>query len=184
MNDNKIVKDFECYDGLNIELVIETYNNYIYTIIKNAITNQEDIEEILSDVFTIFWKNYNANKIAKDDKVKAYLIGIAKNLIKQKYRNYNTENIMENIDNIEIVDNYDISKIVEDNEKSRLIIELQENMKDIERKIFIMFYYQNKKIKYIAKNLNITQTRVKVTLYRLRKLAKKKFKENGYDYGK
>ena len=46
-----------------------------------------------------------------------------------------------------------------------------------------MFYYQNQKVKDIAKNLNISVAKVKIILYRLRNLIKKKFKERGYNYG-
>lgn len=184
MNDNKILKDFASEDGLNIEDVIKTYNNYIYTIIKKLITNNEDIEEILSDVFIILWNNYY--KLEENTKVKPYLVGITKNLIRKKYRNYNYENIIQNIDETEneIIDNCDVLKLVEENEKSKIISEIIDNMKKEEKQIFIMFYYQNKKIKDIAKNLNISVSKVKITLYRLRNLVKKKFKERGYDYGK
>lgn len=182
LNNNEKIADFEEENILNIEKVIEKYNNYIYTILKNAITNEEDIEEILSDVFTVLWKNYF--KLDKDINIRAYLIGIAKNLIKKKYRNY--MRFTENIDDIENTVNEDINieELIEENEKSKIISMLIDNMKEEEKQIFTMFYYKGTKVKEIAKLLNITETKVKVTLYRLRKQVKKNFKERGYDYGK
>lgn len=53
--DTKTIADFEYNNILNIELVIEMYNPYIYTILKNCLSNQEDIEEILSDVFMVLY---------------------------------------------------------------------------------------------------------------------------------
>lgn len=182
LNNNEKIADFEEENILNIEKVIEKYNNYIYTILKNAITNEEDIEEILSDVFTVLWKNYF--KLDKDINIRAYLIGIAKNLIKKKYRNY--MRFTENIDDIENTVNEDINieELIEENEKSKIISMLIDNMKEEEKQIFTMFYYKGTKVKEIAKLLNITETKVKVTLYRLRKQVKKNFKERGYNYGK
>lgn len=55
MNNNEIIADFEEKNILNIEKVIETYNHYIYSIIEHSISNQEDIEELLSDVFLSLW---------------------------------------------------------------------------------------------------------------------------------
>ena len=72
----------------------------------------------------------------------------------------------------------------ENNEKSKIILEVQNSMKEEEQKIFIMFYYQNQKVKDIAKVLNISVSKVKIVLHRLRNLVKKKLKERGYDYGK
>lgn len=69
-------------------------------------------------------------------------------------------------------------------EKSKIISILIDIMKTQEKQIFTMFYYKGNKVKDIAKLLNITETKVKVTLYRLRKQVKKNFKERGYDCGK
>lgn len=186
MNDNKIIKDFKSENSLNIERIIEKYNNYLYTIIKKLITSQEDLEEILSDVFIALWNNYNNNKVDENTKIKPYLIGITKNLVRKKYREYNSEHFINCIDDIEIEisDDYDILELTERNEKSKIILEVQSSMKEEEQKIFIMFYYQNQKVKDIAKILNISVSKVKVTLHRLRKLVKKKLKERGYNYGK
>lgn len=57
-------------------------------------------------------------------------------------------------------------------------------MKEQEAQIFVMFYYQSRKVKEISAELGITKNKVKVTLYRLRKFVRKKLKKRGYDYGK
>lgn len=183
--DTKTIADFENNNVLNIELVIEIYNSYIYTILKNCLSSQEDIEEILSDVFMILWKNYP--QINNNIKIKPYLVGITKNLIRKKYRNLKIEKLeSENIEDYEnIVSNYiDIENLMETNEKSKIISNTLDSMKEQEKKIFIMFYYKSQKIKEIAKQMNISQGKIKTVLHRTRKVIKKKLKERGYDYGK
>lgn len=184
MDDNKIIRDFEDDAKLNIEKVIKTYNTYIYTVLKNSIASEEDIQEILSDVFFIFWKK--ADALEKDIKVKSYLIGITRNLIKKKYAHYNIDYEFESFDDIqnELYSNIDVINNLETANKIEIVEEVLNSIKDQEKEIFIMFYYQNKKVKDIAKKLNISVSKVKVTLHRLRKLAKKKLKERGYNYGK
>lgn len=167
---------------LNIEKVINRYNSYICKILSNSISNQVDIEEILADVFIIFWEKYD--RLDKKAEVKPYLIGIVKNLIKRKYRDYHI-----NFENIELYDNdikYDVDfdNIVENKEKAQIISDCLNNMKEIDRKIFIMFYYTQKKIKEISKELKISESRVKIILHRKRKIIRKNLKERGYDYGK
>lgn len=117
--DTNTIADFENNNILNIELIIETYNPYIYTILKNIISNSIDIENL-----------------------------------------------------------------IETNEKSKIILNALDNMKEEEKKIFIMFYYKSQKIKEIAKQMNISQGKIKTVLHRTRKVIKKKLKERGYDYGK
>lgn len=182
--DSKTIADFENNNILNIEEIIKNYNPYIYTILKNSMSNSEDIEEILSDVFMVLWKNYE--KIDKSIKVKPYLVGITKNLIRKKYRILNVKHTIESIEDYEdeISDYIDVQVLVEKNEKSKVISDAIDSMKDEEKQIFIMFYYKSKKIKEISKELNVSETKTKITLYRLRKFIKKKLKERGYDYGK
>ena len=55
-------------------------------------------------------------------------------------------------------------------------------MKDIDRDIFILFYYNSMTIKQIAKRLNISEVNTKTKLYRVRKKIKKILIEGGYCY--
>lgn len=176
------IASFEEDGILNIERVISGYNAYIYKILRNSISNEADIEEILSDVFIIFWKNYK--RLDRETEIKPYLIGITKNLIKKKYRDYSV-----NIENIELYENnivshINIEELVENKEKSEIISDSLSNIKDIDRRVFIMFYYNQKKIKDIAKILKVSEAKVKIILYRVRKIIKKNLKERGYNYGK
>lgn len=179
---NETIESFEENGVLNIEKIINGYNAYIYRILRNSISNEFDIEEILSDVFIIFWKNYK--RLDKQTEIKPYLIGITKNLIKKNYRDYNV-----NIENIELYENnieynINIEKLAENKEKSKVISETLNNLKEIDRNVFTMFYYNQKKIKDISKILKISEAKVKIILYRARKSIKRNLKERGYDYGK
>ncbi len=98
-------------------------------------------------------------------------------------------NINHTIENIEDYENeisnfIDIDSLVEENEKSKIISNTLDNIKSEEKQIFILFYYQSKKIKEISKEMNVSQGKIKTILHRTRKIIKKKLKERGYDYGK
>ena len=119
----------------------------------------------------------------KDIEIKPYLVGITKNLIKKKYRDYNVN--MESIDDYEndIITHINIEELAENNEKSKIVSESLSKLKELDRKIFITFYYNQKKIKEIAKIFKISETKVKIILYRARKSIKRTLKERGYNYG-
>lgn len=173
---------FKKNEILDIERVIESYSSYIYRILRNNITNESDIEEIASDVFIIFWKNYQ--RLESDIPIRPYLVGITKNLIKKKYKEYNIK--CENVELYEedIAYQFDIENLAESQEKSKIISETLKQMKEEEQTIFILFYYKQQKIKDIAKLLKISEAKVKIVLFRIRKLIKKNLKERGYSYGK
>lgn len=163
---------------LDIEAVMTQYTNYIYTIIKSKSSafNQEDIEEIISDVFLTLWNN--REKIDCDKKLSPYIAGITKNLIKKKYRD---RKIYENIEDYEeqLIISEKIDLYFEEQEQNEMIIQELDKFKDEEQTIFLMFYYQNKRIKEIANLLNISESKVKMKLSRTRKKLKYKLKERG-----
>lgn len=180
--ENEKILAFKKNGILDIERIIECYNAYIYKILRNSISNEEDIEEILSDVFIIFWKNYK--KLDENLEIRPYLIGITRNLFKKKYREYKM-----NIENIEVyennmVSNINIEDLAEEEEKSQIISNCLDNTQKIYRDVFTMFYYNQKKIKGISANLNISEAKVKIILHRARKSIKKDLKKRGYSYGK
>ena len=75
---------------LNIDALLDDYYDYLYTVIKNYTTlPNEDIEEIIADVFIAVWKN-NPN-IGENVSIKYYMIRIAKNIINKKYRTIQTK---------------------------------------------------------------------------------------------
>lgn len=179
---NKTLKDFLNNGVLDIEGIVALYSSYIYTILKNSINNNEDIEELISDVFMAVWYNYK--NLEPNMKLKPYLIGITKNLVKKKYRelsnNVSTCDISD-FDNLsEAFTN--ISDVVEESEKSRVILRKLNELKYEEKQIFIMFYYNSQKVKEIAEVLGVSKSKVKMTLHRVRKKLKSELKKGGYSY--
>jgi len=172
--EEKTIELFKKNEILDIERVIESYSSYIYKMLTKSIANEADIEEIVSDVFIIFWKNYQ--RLENTTPIKPYLVGITKNLIKRKYKEYNIK--LENVEMYEetIAYHIDLENLVEGREKSKIISETLNKIKEEEQTIFILFYYKQQKIKDIAKVLKISEAKVKIVLFRIRKLIKKNLK--------
>lgn len=164
---------------LQMKKIMETYNNYISTIIRNSHINlsNEDIEEVILDVFLTLWKNQNKLDINKS--MSAYISGITKNLIKYKYRQCK---ITKNIEEYEekLIDNSNIEITLLQNEKQKIISEELEKIKQEDKEIFIEYYYDDKNIKEISKKFNMTESKVKSKLFRVRKRLNKILKKRGY----
>ncbi len=183
METNKLC-DYMENETLDIDMLIDDYYSYIYIVVKNGISiniSQEDMEEIISDTFVAFWKN--SKYLRKDLLVKPYLKGIAKNLIKNKYRDNNINVSIENYENT-LVEDFDIDDILESNEKNELIIDTLKTLNKNEYSIFMMYYYEGKNIKEISKELNLSVSNVKTILHRVRKKIKRNLEDGGYSYGK
>ena len=176
MNDCKEIKHYIKNNELDLEKIITEYSSYIATIINNMARdnlNNEDKEEIISEVFFILWKNMNKLNINKY--LSSYIAGITRNVVKEYLRKIKVnfdisdyENSLYSYDKIDLLDNSieEISKI-----EKKL-----KNMKEIDKKVFLDFYYSSKSIKDIAKENQITEFNVKQRLYRIRNKIKKEVK--------
>jgi RNA polymerase sigma-70 factor (ECF subfamily) len=181
---NEVLNDYIINGKIDIDKIIDDFYGYVYIVVKNGVSisiTNEDIEEIISDIFVALWKN--SDDLLKVTAIKPYLAGIAKNVIRNKYRNielnFSISDYEENL-----VDTYNIEKITEENEQNKVILDTLKTLKIDEYKIFIMFYYESKSIKEIAKILNYSTSNVKTILHRVRKIIKRNLEDGGYSYGK
>ena len=82
-----MLKDYLENGKLNIDKMLDDFYGYVYIIVKNGVSSHitdEDVEEIISDVFVAIWKN--SDNLSATTDLKAYLAGTAKNRIRNKYR--------------------------------------------------------------------------------------------------
>ena len=179
---NKKIREY-IFDGkLDITNIIKDFAGYVFVIIKNSKYNfnDEDIEEIASDVFLVIWQNRNKLDINKE--IKPYIAGITKNLIMKKQRTITNQNLDIELIERTIHDNIDVYYTAEEKEKTAIIMEELEKMKEEDKRIFMSYYYLSKKIKDISKELNISEIKVKSRLSRIRKKLKKELEKRGYGY--
>lgn len=179
MSEKKLIKDYMLKSELDIEEIMKNYTPYIYTILKNRNVNltNEDIEEIISDVFLAVWKNQNRLNINKE--ISPYLVGITKNLYNKKIRNKKDVIDIDNYQNI-LTETESIEIKIENTEKEKLIMFVVNNMKQEDKDIFILYYYNSRTMKEIANILSITEKKVKSRLFRIRQKVKKFLEKRGY----
>ena len=167
---NKIEK-YKSNQKLDLQKVIDEYSSYVRTIINNMASeylSKEDVEEIVSDTFFILWKNRNSEIKYLD----SYIAGIAKNLIKEKFKKCNiTYNIEDYENNIGYFD--ELEMFSEEREKINNLEIGYKALNEMELKLISLFYYSSKSIKEIAKELKMSETNVKTKLFRIRKKLKK-----------
>ena len=181
---NHLIKMYIENGQLDIKKIVEDYSGYVYTVVKNSVKGnltQGDIEEIIADIFFVLWSNQE--KLEIDKPLNAYLVGISRNLIKEKYRKNKITVSLEEQEGY-LTDNRDISMICEQNEKMYFIEKALKSMKKIDMQIFKRYYYASQKVKEIAKELNISEMQVKTRLHRIRNKIKKEMKKGGYENGR
>ena len=159
-------------EKFDIEKIVKEYSMCLNSIINNKVGNKlsfEDKEEILTDAFFVLWKN--KDKVTSS--IKSYLIGVVNNLIKEKCVK---KKITYNINDFENSVEFSNVCVFEQSDKFEIIEEIISKLREEDKKIIKLFYYEDMSIKSIAKKLNISEGNVKIRLFRLRKLIRKEVK--------
>ena len=84
---NEILKDYLVKGKVDIDKIIDDFYSYVYVIVKNGISisiTDEDIEEIISDVFLAIWKNSDKLSETRIVNIKTVAI-IQPELVKYKF---------------------------------------------------------------------------------------------------
>lgn len=180
LKDKKIYNYFD-NNKLAIEKVFDDYTNYVYKIINNSYTSfsKEDIEEIILDVFFTLWNNQN--KLDYNRNMSAYIAGITRNIIKKKSKKNRTNNNIEDFQE-EMIDMNNIELNLIQKEKNKIMYDELEKLKPDMKNIFIEYYYSDKSISQISTMFNISKSKIKTNLYRVRKKLKKALIERGENY--
>lgn len=152
------------------ELYDKTYNNVLKYVICNC-SNIDDVKDIIQNIYLELLKVLN--KKLEYNNINAYIMGIAKNKVKEYYRfNYKAKiiSIFSPKEDLELIDtipsDIDIPRDLMQKEDLQFIWNYLRKKKVIIFKVFYLYYYTNMSIKDIAKELNISVSNVKHYLYR------------------
>lgn len=172
MNELKDKEEYLQNEKFDMEKIVKEYTLFLNSIVNSKANNRlsfEDKEEILTDAFYILWKNQE--KVTTT--IKAYLVGVVNNLIKEKMKKnkiiYDFDESQNSIDNLN-------NEPFEDSSKIEKIEEIIGELNEKDRKIIRLFYYEDKSIKEISKKLGLSESNIKIRLFRIRKTIKKKLK--------
>lgn len=178
MKKENMIESYIVDNQLDMPRVFDEYYHYVSTIIKNKHTIKlEDEEEMIADVFLILWKN--KDRLDRKAVFSPYIAGITKRLIYRKYRELSKMMEFSQYEN-EMISHFNVDEIVEQKEMNDCITKNLKALGNTEYEIFKKFYYEGKKVKQIAKEMNLSNSNVKTKLHRTRKRIREILKVGGF----
>jgi RNA polymerase sigma-70 factor (ECF subfamily) len=161
---------------ITFDLVYEKYYNHLHTIIKENVKNENNLQDIINDVFVHINNVLHINN-NKNGNILNWLSVITKNKtldLKRKKKNVFS---FVSMDEIENEPSYE--QCYENDDYNNHMIDMIMNMlSSEENRILTMFYYNGDTLKEIAKKLKLPEDSIKVKLFRLRKKVQKAFNCN------
>lgn len=179
--DEMIIRRYMKRDESAIVKTKEEYGAYCKSIISNILASQEDVEECLNDVWLRVWNAIPPNNPAN---LKAFVGKIARESAIDRYRKNcalkrnDSGTISINEIEKEISSKYSLWNDIENKCITDAINNFLHRCKKEPRDIFICRYFYMDSIKEIAEQFSISESKVKMTLHRMRiKLKKYLLKE-------
>lgn len=179
MKEKKELENYIINKKIDLDKIVDDYTPYIRKIIQNMVGNnltEEDKEEIILDTFFVLWKKYNEN--IKINFLDSYIAGVSRNLVKEKLKTLRYSIDIEQYQN-SIEYSY-LETYTQEREEIKELYNKINNLKENDIKIIKMFYYSNKSIKDIAKELKISEVNVKTKLHRIRKKIRQELRKGGF----
>lgn len=161
------------------EIYDSTYSDILrFTIIKCH--NINDVNDIMQEVYLELWNILNKKDVV-DKNIRSFIMGIANNKIKKHYSLISKLNsislFIKDEKDIEMIDNlkdkFDIEQfIIKSDEWDRIWNYIKQNKNQNIPKIFYLHYKLELTIKEISKELNLSESYIKNSIYRtLRELC-------------
>ena len=143
----------------SINEAIEIYTPYLSTVIYNMVGNglpKEDVEEIVSDVFVMLWKNAEYIDLSKGT-LRSYIAASARNFALKRL---NKKKDYTSLDDIELPteDNYEDAN-------ANSVWDAVMSLGEPDNEIFVRFYKFDERLKDISKatGLNISTIKTKLS---------------------
>ena len=183
MDDKQII---DLYWERSEKAISETdskYGSYFRYIAHNILHNYEDTEECVNDTYLRAW---NIMPPQRPNRLAVFLGKITRNLSLNRYEARYAEKrgggqVSYVLDELQecISDCTDVAQLVEDKEVVDAIDHFLQKLPKKQRKIFVQRYWYMSSIKDIAADLGMTESKVKVTLFRIRTALKDFLEKEG-----
>lgn len=183
MDDREIV---ELYFERNENAIKETkdkYEKYCSYIANNILNSKPDTEECVNDTYLATW---NSIPPSKPNSLKAYVGKITRNLALNRYnasrakkRNDGVELVLDELSEVLADSESDGRNLTDDLTLKYALNVFVGSLKQETREIFVRRYWFLSSIKEIARDYDISESKVKVTLLRTRELLRDFLRKEG-----
>lgn len=172
MEDKQIIDLYIERSETAISETANKYGKYCHHIAYNILYNSEDSEECVNDTYLRAWNNIPPQI---PEQLKAFLGKITRNLALDKYKYYNRDKrgngqVVLALDELEecVPSTSSTEQAITDMELVEVFNRFLAGLAEEKRKIFMRRYWYMSSIKEIASDFAMSESKVKMILFRVR----------------
>ncbi|MBN2890754.1 MAG: RNA polymerase sigma factor [Bacteroidales bacterium] len=143
--------------------IVDNHSDNVYRFIYKSIKNQDDAKDVVQEAFSRLWKNKDS---VDPEKAKSYLFSTAYHVMIDDIRKRKRE---------KIIDEYETNKHFHNEQYSDLKEVLNkaiDTLPDIQKNVILLRDYEGYSYKEIGDITNLSESQVKVYIFRARKALK------------
>ncbi|WP_027625995.1 sigma-70 family RNA polymerase sigma factor [Clostridium lundense] len=159
-----------------LEFAVDLYGDLVYKVVYSVLGSGfevHSIDECINDVFLSSWNNIDSFHSEKGN-FKSWIIAISKYKAIDYKRKLYKEKSLECIDDIIVRGEQEIEKLIILEENREELLQAINELKDVDKKIFIKRYFLDEDIENIARELGVNRSTVDNRLSRGRKVLREK----------
>jgi RNA polymerase sigma factor (sigma-70 family) len=152
--------------------IISRYQSLVCSLAFSATGSLSQSEDLAQETFVTAWKKLS--ELREPEKLRAWLCGIARNLINNSLRKHGREPSHRAESLEEISESHSPEPLPAEqaisNEEAAILWRSLEKIPEIYRELLVLFYREHQSIEAVAQNLELTEDAVKQRLSRGRKM--------------
>lgn len=171
--DDIIIERVKAGDKNAYAIIVDRYKDKVYSLVLGIVRNEETAKELAQDIFI---KAYSAlKKFRKESSFSTWIYRIAYNTAISETRK-NKQKVKSFDEQLEKASSMSISDTFEEEEKNEMrksiLNKAIKQLKDEERLILMLYYFEEQSVEEISQSSGLSQSNVKVKLFRLRNKLK------------
>lgn len=143
--------------------IVDNYSDNVYRFILKSIKSPDDAKDVVQEAFARLWKNKNS---VNPDKAKSYLFSTAYHIMIDFLRKKKRENIIEDNDLNRLFYNDNYSDLKD------FLNKAIDTLPDVQKNVVLLRDYEGYSYKEIGEITNLSESQVKVYIFRARKTLK------------
>lgn len=182
MNDRKLALKLRQGDRTALNRAVDSYTPYLSAVVWRALgpnASAEDVEEIVSDAFLTLWTHRDT--LQTEQSVKPWLAAVARNKAIDRLRAAPPPSLP--LDAAEGLCRPGLENGLEQRLFAGALWQAVDSLPHPDNQLVFRFYYEEEKLKDIAKDLNLSVSAAKSRLRRARLKLKQILTEGGLAYG-
>lgn len=166
--DEKIIKRVLNGDRNAYAILVDKYKDRVFSLVVGIVRNREMAEELSQDIFV---KAYTSlKKFRKDSSFSTWIYRIAYNTSisetrKRKYKTRSFDDQLERAASLELDEDGSAENL---ESKHALLTMALEKLHPEEKLILMLYYFEEKSVEEISQSSGLSQSNVKVKLFRMR----------------